>query len=124
MMRRVGSRLSVVGLGTRPGRVVGAGARRIGLAASLAVVAGLVLSAQSRPVAPSPTGGSGKMYIGTYAGDIQIFDEATEMLEGRIVLKTGIPRSAQPSQDRTRFYVLDSTFEQIEVVDIAGRKTL
>ncbi|MDH4067167.1 MAG: hypothetical protein OEW19_22430, partial [Acidobacteriota bacterium] len=32
--------------------------------------------------------------------------------------------SALPSQDRTRFYVLSSTYEEIEVVDIAGRKTL
>ena len=70
------------------------------------------------------SGGNGKIYIGTYKGDIQIFDEATEKLDGSIVLKTGLPRSLTPSQDRTRFYVLDSTFEKLEVVDIATRKTL
>ena len=53
-----------------------------------------------------------------------IYDEATEKLEDRIVLKTGLPRSLLPSQDRTRFYVLDSTYEKLEVVDIATRKTL
>ena len=108
----------------------GVGHRKSGLGgvALMALVAALAggpgLSAQGKPAAPSPSGGNGKMYIGTYAGDIQIFDEATETLEGRIELKTGIPRSALPSQDRTRFYVLSSTYEEIEVVDIPGRKTL
>lgn len=103
---------------------------REGRALTLALaVAGIVLwasgaFAQAKPATPTPSGGNGKMYIGTYAGDIQIFDEATETLEGRIVLKTGIPRSALPSQDRTRFYVLSATYEEIEVVDIPGRKTL
>jgi hypothetical protein len=68
--------------------------------------------------------GTGKLYIGTYSGDIRIYDEATEKLEDRIILKTGLPRSMTPSQDRTRFYVLSSTYEQLEVVDIATRKTL
>ncbi len=110
------------GAGTRrrtPGRwlVVACAALAVG-----AMSAGLL--AQARSNRPSPSGGSGLMYIGTYAGDIQIFDEATESLTGRIVLKNGIPRSLVPSQDRTRFYVLDSSYEKIEVVDIASRSTL
>jgi hypothetical protein len=95
--------------------------------AHAALIVGLaagVLAAQGKPAAPAPSGGNGRMYIGTYAGDIQIFDEATEKLVDRIVLKTGIPRSALPSRDRTRFYVLDSTYEKLEVVDIASRTTL
>ena len=89
------------------------------------IVPGLAsLSAQSKPAAPGVTAGTGKLYIGTYKGDIQIYDEATEKLEDRIVLKTGLPRSLTPSADRTKFYVLDSTFEKLEVVDIATRKTL
>ena len=43
-------------------------------------------------------------------------------LEERIVLKNGIARSL-PSQDRSRFYVLDSTYEKLEVVDIATRRS-
>lgn len=89
-----------------------------------ALAASIGLAAQSKPAAPTVTGGNGKLYIGTYRGDIQIYDEATEKLEDRIVLKTGLPRSLLPSQDRTRFYVLDSTYEKLEVVDIATRKTL
>jgi hypothetical protein len=92
--------------------------------AAAVLSAGLLVSAQPKPAAPTPTGGNGKLYIGTYAGDIQVIDEATEKLVDRIVLKTGIPRSAIPSQDRTRFYVLDSTYERLEVVDIASKSTL
>ena len=79
------------------------------------------LAAPSR--GPMATGGNGTMYIGTYKGEIEIYDEATEKMVDKIVLKTGIPRSLTPSPDRTRFYALDSRFEQIEVIDIATRKT-
>lgn len=89
------------------------------------IVTGAAVSAQSKPAAaPNVTAGNGKIYIGTYTGDIRVYDEATEKLEDRIILKNGIARSLLPSQDRTRFYVLDSTYEKLEVVDIASRKTL
>jgi hypothetical protein len=70
------------------------------------------------------TGGNALMYIGTYGGNIQIFDEATEKLVDEIKLQTGIPRSLTLSLDRKRFYVLDSTLEKVEIVDIASRKSL
>jgi hypothetical protein len=69
-------------------------------------------------------GGNGQMYIGTYAGSIQVFDEATEKMSDEIKLQTGIPRSLLWSLDRKRFYVLDSTYEKVEIVDIAARKTV
>lgn len=72
----------------------------------------------------SPAGGDSLMYIGTYAGSIQIFDEATEALAGEIKLQTGIPRSLTLSQSRTKFYVLDSSLEKIEIVDIPTRTSL
>lgn len=96
----------------------------------LAVAAGVgglmvaTLSATQKPAALTPTGGDQQMYIGTYAGTIQIFDEATETMTGQIKLQTGIPRSLTLSQSRTRFYVLDSTLEKIEIVDIPTRTTL
>ncbi len=74
--------------------------------------------------APALSGGNGLLYIGTYKGEIEIYDEATEKMVGTIKLKTGIPRSLTPSPDRTRFYALDSRFEQIEVIDIASRTTI
>ena len=85
------------------------------------MLASASLSAQ-RPA--TPTGGDHLLYIGTYAGSIQIFDEATEKLAGEIKLKTGIPRSLTLSQARSKFYVLDSTLEKIEIVDIATRASL
>jgi hypothetical protein len=70
------------------------------------------------------TGGDHLFYMGTYRGNVQIFDEATEQKIGEITLRTGIPRSLILSQNRQHFYVLDSTLEKIEVVDIASRSTL
>ena len=109
-MNRTGSREA--GVGRRAVLVTGA---------ALVAAASLALSAQGKPAAVSA--GNGKIYIGTYGGDIRIYDEATEKLEERIILKNGIARSLLPSQDRSRFYVLDSTYEKLEVVDIATRKT-
>lgn len=100
------------------------GGSRWGLAAIVVLAATVSLGAQRAAKPPVPSGGDRLMYIGTYAGDIQIFDEATEQRVGDIKLTTGIPRSLTLSQDRSKFYVLDSTYEKIEVIDIATRRTL
>ncbi len=92
---------------------------------ALAVLCGAVTVEAQRPArGPAMTGGDHLLYIGTYAGSIQIFDETTEQKVGDIMLKTGIPRSLTLSQSRSRFYVLDSTLEKIEIVDIPTRTTL
>jgi hypothetical protein len=88
------------------------------------LVAGVALDAQRSQPTPSVSGGNHLFYVGTYAGTIQIFDETTEVKIDEIKLKTGIPRSLTLSQSRTKFYVLDSTFEKIEIVDIPSRSTL
>jgi len=93
------------------------------LATAIVLLASSALFAQ-KPAPVSPAGGDHLMYIGTYAGTIQIFDEATESMTGQIKLQTGIPRSLTLSQSRSKFYVLDSTLEKIEVVDIATRTSL
>lgn len=94
--------------------------RRV-LLASLLLLAGATAHAQK----PLPlNGGDQQLYVGTYAGTIQIFDEATETKVGDIKLQTGIPRSLTLSQSRNRFYVLDSLTEKVEVVDIPTRTTL
>jgi len=95
------------------------------VAAALAVVLTPAVSGQSKGAkTPALTGGNGTMYIGTYKGEIEIYDEATEKMVDKIALKTGIPRSITPSPDRTRFYALNSRLEEIEVIDIASRKTI
>lgn len=85
------------------------------------VVGGVGLDAQGRGRAPSPAGGNHLLYIGTYRGDIQIYDEATERQVGEITLETGIPRSLTLSQDRRTFYALNWEYEKVEIVDIATR---
>jgi hypothetical protein len=81
----------------------------------------VALQAQRPARGPAAAGGDHLLYIGTYAGSIQILDEATEQKIGDITLKTGIPRSLTLSQSRSTFYVLDSTLEKIEIVDIPTR---
>ena len=90
-----------------------------------AVIVAPALSGQAKGAAKAPviSGGNGTLYIGTYKGEVEVYDEATEKKVDTIKLKT-IPRSITPSPDRTRFYALDSRFEQIEIVDIATRKTI
>ena len=95
------------------------------LIACAAIVAGAVaLEAQRFGRGATLYGGKALLFIGTYGGNIQMFDEATEKLAGEIKLETGIPRSLILSFDKKRFYVLDSTLEKVEVVDIASRKTV
>jgi hypothetical protein len=104
----------------------GAVARRASWAAlaMALVLVPLDLAAQRNGRTPALSGGNNMLYVGTYAGSIQIFDEATERLAGEIKLKTGIPRSLVLSFNKQRFYVLDSTYEKIEIVDIATRSTV
>ncbi len=93
----------------------------------LALVVGAATTHAQRPArfgAPIATGGDQLLYMGTYDGSIHIIDEATDQKVGAIKLQTGIPRSLTLSQSRSRFYVLDSTLEKIEVVDIPTRTTL
>jgi len=98
--------------------------RRAAIAFIAVLLCATTLGAQRPARGPANPGGTHLMYIGTYAGDIQIFDEATESKVGEIKLKTGIPRSLTLSHSRQRFYVLDASLEKIEVVDIATRASL
>jgi hypothetical protein len=92
---------------------------------AVAVVAGpTTLAAQRFGKSLTLNGGNSLLYVGTYAGDVQIFEEASEKQIGEIKLQTGIPRSLVLSFNKQKFYVLDSTLEQIEIVDIASRTTL
>jgi len=67
--------------------------------------------------------GDGTIYIGTYGQAIHVIDEATERVE-RIPLTGGIPRGLAISPDRRLMYVLDISFENIEIVDLETRRTI
>lgn len=90
-----------------------------------ALLLALLLAAAAGPLAaqraaPAPDPGNAKMYIGTYR-NILVIDEATSRVEGEIQLRKGMPRSMVLSADRERFYVLNTMYEDVEVVDIASR---
>jgi len=94
---------------------------------ALLVLAAPALQGQTRPApkpaAPSggrtatPSAGNGTMYIGSYKGVIFEVDEATEKLTREIPVSVGIPTALTLSDDMSRIYVRDSTYEKIEVFD-------
>jgi DNA-binding beta-propeller fold protein YncE len=70
------------------------------------------------------SGGNGTIYLGTYDRKILVIDEATMQVRDSIPVKIGIPIGLTLSADRKRFYAVDPTFERVEVLDIATRKSL
>ena len=70
------------------------------------------------------TGGTGKLYIGGRPGQILILDEATEKVIGEIKTKTGVPDGLGLSEDKKRFYFMNTLFEDIEIADIASRQVI
>lgn len=100
--------------------------RRVFVSACLVSLAVLTLASSGavaqRP--PHPTGGNGTLYIGGYPNVIWIIDEATERIAGTIQVKSGIPRRMGLSRDRQRFYIIDATSENVEIIDIASRTTI
>jgi len=69
-------------------------------------------------------GGNGTLYLGGRPNHIAIIDEATEKQIGEIALKNGAPSGIDISQDKTRFYCVDMSFENVEIVDIASRQVI
>ena len=91
------------------------------------LVFAIVLAVSSSPFvsgSPKPTGGTGTIYLGSYARRMVVIDEATEQVTAEIPLTTGIPWSARRSQDATRFYIQNADQEHFEVVDLATRKSI
>ena len=72
----------------------------------------------------SISGGDGTLYLGGFPNQIWIIDEATMQVVDEIEVTSGIPRQLALSDDQTRFYLVNETFEQFEVVDIASRRSI
>ncbi|HUL74980.1 MAG TPA: hypothetical protein VLT86_17845 [Vicinamibacterales bacterium] len=108
--------------------VTGTGRRRAGLGALagavMLAVASTGLSSQTRGTPAAAVPGTGTFYIGTYGGSIAILDEATEKVIGQIPTKIGIPGDLTLSDDRSKFYVGDASFEKIEIIDRVKRESL
>src|SRR5687767_14409648 len=87
------------------------------------LVGGVAASAAQQRTEPRLTGGNGTMYFVTFTNKkIAVIDEASEKVVDEISLKSMPGRYLTLSQDRTRFYLVDSTWEEIAIVDIASRK--
>jgi hypothetical protein len=88
------------------------------------VVAGslLVLVAAAPPA--KLTGGTGTLYIGGWPNKIFVVDEATEKVTGAIDVTTGAPKGLTLSKDKKHFYLVNSLSEEVEILDIASRKSI
>src|SRR5688572_13152592 len=98
-------------------RFAGAG-RSCGLIVLVLALAVSALHGQTRPGAkPSVSAGNGTMYVGSYKGVIYEIDEATEKVTREIPVSVGIPIGLILSDDMSRIYLRDATYEKIEVID-------
>lgn len=84
----------------------------------------LLLGTAARLWGQSPNGGDGKLYVGTYAKNILVYDEKTFALTDTIPTSIGIPIAMLLSPNRKHFYVMDPQLENVEVIDIASKKSL
>ena len=95
------------------------------LVVTMLLAGGIAVGGAQRSAEPKLIGGDGTLYFVTFTNKkIVVIDEATEKVVNEISLKWMPGRYLTLSQDRTRFYLVDSTWEHIEIVDIALRKAI
>src|SRR5947209_8570837 len=99
---------------------------RLSIAAAIALSTASIVSAQG-PAArqagdPVASGGNGTIYVGTYARNILVLDEATMRVRDTIKSSVGIPELSL-SFDRKHLYVADPGNEKLEIVDLATKKS-
>ena len=82
------------------------------------VVAMAAISAHAQKPAPD-----GTIYVGTYGKNILVVDEATMTVRDTIHTAIGIPYEMVPSYDKKHFYILDPATENVELIDVAARKS-
>ena len=92
---------------------------------ALAVVLLSAAMSGSAAFAQAPaSGGNGTIWVAAYGEEIFVIDESTFEVVDRVQTQAGIPGNMYLSADKERFYVTDSTEEWIEVIDVAGRRSL
>jgi hypothetical protein len=69
-------------------------------------------------------GGNGMLYIGGWPNKVYVLDESTEKVVGAIDVTTGTPKNLTLSKDKKKFYLVNSLSEQVEILDIASRKSI
>jgi hypothetical protein len=70
------------------------------------------------------SGGNGTLYLGAYPQQITVVDEATEQVVDTIHVSIGVPRQLTLSEDLSRFYMIDATYEKFEAIDVATHESL
>ncbi len=93
---------------------------------SSAALAAAALAALALPTAPAHAqgGGNGVIYMAAYDQSILVIDENTLEVVDRIETTTGIPISLTLSQNHERIYLRNAEFEEIEIIDVAARKSI
>jgi hypothetical protein len=98
--------------------------RATALLSTLALTLTSAVSGQAAAAAAvPPNGGDGTIYIGTYARNILVVDEATMRIRDSIKSQIGIP-SLDLSSDKKHFYLTDPADEKFEIIDIATKRSL
>jgi len=69
-----------------------------------------------------PSGGNGTIYVGTYARNVLVLDEATMKVKDTIKSQVGIP-DISLSFDRKHLYITDPGNERFEIVDLATKRS-
>jgi DNA-binding beta-propeller fold protein YncE len=95
-------------------------ARQTKAVAAGALLAGVLIPVAARAQKPAP---DGTIYVGTYGKTILVVDEATLTVRDTIHTAIGIPYEMLPSYDKKHFYILDPQTENVEIIDIATRKS-
>jgi hypothetical protein len=80
-------------------------------------------AAATTPAGAVPSGGDGTIYVGTYARNILVVDEATMQIRDSIKSQIGIPELSL-SADRKHFYISDPASEKFEIIDVASKRSL
>lgn len=96
----------------------------IGAAAALALASPAAVQGQRATPAKPGVAGTGTIYVSTYKGVIQEYDEATEKLVAETPVKSGIPSDITFSDDRSRMYIQDVSYEKVEIIDRVKRTTI
>jgi hypothetical protein len=98
--------------------------KRSSFVSALAVFSAISALSAISAAPPKLTGGNGTLYLGGWPNKVYIIDEATEKVTGTIDVASGDPRGMIMSRDRKRFYLVNSLSEQVEILDIASRKSV
>ena len=90
------------------------------LTAGLLALSGASAAAQAQ----ARSGGNGIIYMAAYDESIKVIDESTLEIVDQIPTSIGIPIGLTLSADHERIYVRDAEFEEIEIFDVATRRSL